>query len=62
MDCTLRYRAASQTAGCQNRGSAPGPARGRFRGYIALGPGPRGLGLKGPGRVQVSMLSFDIAP
>ena len=34
-----------------------GPAKGRFRGYIVLVPGPRG-----PGRVQVSALSFRIAP
>ena len=37
-----------------------GPARGGFRGYIV--PGPRGPGLKGPGRVQVFALSFGIAP
>ena len=35
----------------------PGPARGGFRGYIVPGPGPRG-----PGSVQVSALSFGIAP
>ena len=27
-------------------------------GYIVPGPGPRGPGLKGPGRVQVFALSF----
>ena len=39
-----------------------GTARGRFKGYIVLGPGPRGPGLKGPERIQVSALSFGIAP
>ena len=34
-----------------------GPARGGFRGYIVLGPWPRG-----PGGVQVSALSFGIVP
>ena len=28
----------------------------------AARPGPRGAGLKGPGRVQLSVLSFGIAP
>ena len=35
----------------------PGPAKRGFRGYIVPGPG-----LKGPGRVQFSALSFGIAP
>ena len=39
-----------------------GPARGGFRGYIVPGPGPSGPRLKGPGRVQVSALSFGITP
>ena len=39
-----------------------GPARGRFRGYIVPGPLLRGARLKGPGRVQVSALSFGITP
>ena len=37
-----------------------GPARRGLRGYIV--PGPRGARVKGPERVQVSALSFGIAP
>ena len=36
-----------------------GPASGGFRGYIVPGPGPKGARF---GRVQVSALSFGIAP
>ena len=39
-----------------------GPVKGGFRGYIVPGLSPRGPGLKGPGRVQVSALSIGIAP
>ena len=42
--------------------STPRACERGFRGYIVLGPGPRGPGLKEPGRVQVSALNVGIAP
>ena len=40
----------------------PEPARWGFRGYIVPRPGLGGPGVRGPERVQVSALSFGVAP